>query len=338
MTHPSPEQTLLQMLLGAMVSRALTYAAEVQVADCLKERPQSAAAIAQTLGLHEDATYRMMRALSAVGVFAELPGKEFALTPLSDPLRTDAPHSMQAWVAHLGFEPMYRSFAELDYTMRTGKSAFMKIYGTDIFEWLAAHPREQKTFDRAMSEASKMTAAAIAKAYDFSGIKHLVDVGGGQGRLLAVLLAHNAQLRATLFDRETVVAGAPELLEMSGVKGRVSIESGSFFERVPEGADAYILKAVLHDWDDARAANILENCRRAMSPGGRVLVCDPVLSQRRDAASAKLFDFMILCTAGGRERTTEEFTELFERVGLKLWRVIPTDSMLSIIEARAARD
>src|SRR5262249_35689194 len=152
MTHASPEQALMQMLLGTVVGRALTYAAEVGIADCLKDGPKSAAEIAHQLGLHEDATYRLMRALSAVGVFAEVHQKEFALTPISELLRTDTPRSMQAMAAHLGFEPMYRSFAELDYSMRTGKSAFMKIYGTDIFEWFAAHPREQKVFDRAMTE------------------------------------------------------------------------------------------------------------------------------------------------------------------------------------------
>lgn len=333
---PAPMEALMQLLFSVFTSRAVTFAADAGIADLLRDGPRSAGEIAEQLGYREEPVYRVLRALTVPGVFEEHPERRFALTPISQHLRSDGPGSVQALAAHFGFASFWHALAEIEHTMKTGGPSFEKANGAAVWDYFKQHPRESSVFDRAMTEASSSTAKPVATAYDFSDIRQLVDVGGGRGGLLAAILQQYPDLQGTLYDQEHVVEGAPALLREAGVEDRVTVEGGSFLDRVPEGADAYIMKAIIHDWDDAHSVKILRNCREAMAPDGRILVVNRVVTDQLQSDTAKIADLVMMIIAGGKERTKEEFSELLTAAGLKLVRIVPTDSIVSVIEARAA--
>src|SRR5918998_3585054 len=322
----SPRDTLLRMTNGYQVSQALHVAATLGISDLLDDGPRSADELAEATQTHAPTLYRLLRALASVGVFAEETDGRFGLTPLAEHLRTDVPGSLRAWAMLIGQPSFWASWGHLLHSVRTGEPAFPHLHGTNVWEHRAAHPEEGEIFDAAMTGLSAPVAEAVAQSYDFSNISVLVDVGGGEGGLLATILAANPTLRGVLYDLPHVVAAAGALLERAGVADRCEVVGGSFFETVPEGADAFLLKSIIHDWDDAAAIEILRTCRAPMADTGRLLVVEPVIRPGNEPDPAKFSDLNMLVMLGGRERTADDFEKLYAEAGFRLADVVRTGS------------
>jgi SAM-dependent methyltransferase len=324
----------VHLALSMFVSRSLAVAAELGVADLLKERAMGVQELARLTSSNPDGLYRVLRALSAVGVFEARADQCFANNELSTPLRADVPGSARADVLWFSDISGWTAWGRLDHSVRTGKPAFDEVFGSDFFTWLQRHPASFGVFHQAMTSLSAASGGAVAAAYDFSSVRTLVDVGGGQGTLLSMLIDRFPNIKGVLFDRPEVVQSAGELLMRGGRAAKIEVVAGDFFESVPVGADAYILKHIIHDWDDEHCVRLLSNCRQAMAPGGRLLIVDFVLSDRPESTVTKLMDLeMLVMTPSGRERTEQEFSSLLARAGLQLDRLIPTQSPVSVLEA-----
>lgn len=329
----SDPMTFMNLTAGKWVSQAIAVAAELGIADFLKDRPRTAAEIARMTNASEDGVYRLLRALGSVGLFAETGNRRFRLTPLGRLLRTDSPQALGGYARFVGHESTWRPWGELRHSVRTGAPAFDHVFAMPIFEYFANMPESAAVFDKAMTSISTMESKAVVAAYDFSGINTLVDVAGGHGLMIMTVLKANRKMRGVLFDLPHVTAGATALLESGGVADRCQIVSGDFFASVPEGADAYMMKHIIHDWDDERATQILRSCHRATRPGSKVLIVDAVIPSGNRAHFGKLLDLeMLVLTPRGRERTQAEFRKLLKRSGFRLRRVVSTDTHLSIVE------
>jgi SAM-dependent methyltransferase len=334
---PPPEAQLLQLILGSFVSRALAVAAGLGVADLLKEGPMGLKELAARTDSNSDGLYRVLRALAAVGVFETRGDQCFANNDLSKLLRADVQGSARANALWFGDVSGWAAWGRLDHSVRTGKPAFDEVFGSDCFTWLEGHASSFSVFQEAMTGLSAASGGAVAAAYDFAAVRTLVDVGGGHGMLLSLILDRFPNLKGILFDRPEVVQSAADVLRKGGHAVEIEAIAGDFFEGVPAGADAYIMKHIVHDWDDEHCISLLSNCRRAMAPGGRVLIVDSVLSDRPESTLTKLIDLeMLVMTPGGRERTEQEFSSLLARAGLKFSRLIPTQSPVSVVEAFAS--
>ncbi|CAK6686449.1 methyltransferase [Synechococcus sp. CBW1107] len=323
----------LQLASGNWVTQMIHVAAELELADHLAAaNPEGLTAeeLAAQCGADADALFRLLRGLASLGLFAETEPRCFVLTPLADLLRSDHPASQRQFVRMLGGEH-YDAWADLLHSVRTGESAFRHHYGEPVFPWYGHNPERGAIFDGAMTDFSRVETQGLLAAYDFSAITHLVDVGGGRGQLLQAVLRHHGHLRGTLFDQPSVVEPvvvAPEL------EGRFQVASGDFFHSVPAGADAYLLKHILHDWGDDACLTILGHIRAGLAPGGRVLILEQVIPPGNDPAPAKMLDLnMLVMTEGGRERTPGEYAQLLERAGLRLEAIIATPSPISVVEA-----
>lgn len=332
--------TLRQLCMGLRASQALYVAAKLGIADRLAERPMGSADLAAATSTHAPSMRRLMRALCALGVFAEREPDSFVLTPVGEHLRSGVPASLRALVLFLAGEVRWRCWSDLLGSVRTGEAAAERALGMPIFEYYATHPEESAIHDQALAATSARASVAVLEAYDFSRFRWVVDVGGGTGQLLADLLGAHPTLCGILFDLPHVVANAPAVLSARGVADRCRIEGGSFFDAVPAGGDAYVLKQVIHDWDDPRAAAILATCRKALSPEARLLVLDRVLPERVEQGhpvEALLLDLeMLVMTPGGRERTEGEFRKLLSAAGFEVKRVVTTASPISIVESQPA--
>jgi hypothetical protein len=328
----STRDTLWRMTNGFQVSQAIHVVATLGIADLLKDGPRSADELAEATGTHASALYRILRALASVGVFAEQSDGRFGLTPLAEHLRTDVPGSLRSWAMLIGRPYYFTTWGHLLHSVKTGEPAFPHVYGMPAWEYRASHPEESALFDGAMTGLSLAEAEAVVRSYDFSGIGVLVDVGGGKGALLAAILAANPALSGILFDQPHVVADAKDLLERAGVADRCEVVDGDFFKAVPGGADAYLLKSIIHDWDDASAIEILRRCRAAMADSARLLLVERGIRPANEPDPAKFIDLMILVMLGGRERTAEEYERLYTEAGFKLTNTIHTGSLLDIIE------
>jgi O-methyltransferase domain/Dimerisation domain len=324
-SEPSPRDTLLRMTNAFQVSQAIHVAATLGIADLLEDGPRSADELAGATDTHAPTLYRLLRALASVGVFTEEPEGRFGSTPLAEYLRTDAPDSLRAWAMQIGQQYLWTSWGHLLHGVRTAEPVFPELYGTTAWEYRAAHPEEDAVFNAAMTALSAPVAEAVVRSYDFSGINVLVDVGGGEGGLLAAILVANPTLRGVLFDLPHV-STAGTLIERADVADRCEVVSGSFFEAVPGGADAYLLKSIIHDWDDGAAIEILRSCRAAMAEGGRLLVVEPVISSGNESDPAKFSDLNMLVMLGGRERTANDFAKLYTEAGFRLTDIIRTGS------------
>ncbi len=302
------------------------------IADRLRDGPRSVDELAEATGTHAPTLYRLLRALASVGIFAEDADGRFSMTLPAEYLRTDAPGSLSAWATFIGRPYTWSTWAHLLDSVKTDEPAFPKLHGATSWEYRAARPEEGAIFDAAMTGLSSLAAEAVVQGFDFSQIGVLVDVGGGHGELLAAILKANPTLRGILFDQPHVVAGARALLEQAGVADRCEVVGGSFFEAVPEGADAYLLKSVIHDWDDAAAAEILGKCRAAMPETGRLLLVERLVGPPNEPDPAKFSDLNMLVELGGRERTAEEFEKLYAEAGFELTDVIETGSPYRVIE------
>jgi O-methyltransferase domain/Dimerisation domain len=330
---PPPHVQLIQMATGYWISKILYVAAKLELADRLAESPRSADELAAPTGTHAPSVHRLLRALASLGVFTEREGQRFALTPLGEALRSGAPGSARATILTLAGPTFWRAWDEALYSFETGKTAFEKVFGMPAFDYLARHPDEASLFSETMVGVHGEETPAVAAAYDFSGFRTVVDVGGATGNLLAAILSRHPGPRGVLFDLPHVVRDAPALLQARGVADRVSIEPGSFFETVPKGGDAYILSHVIHDWSEAQCLTILGHVRKAMQPSGRLLIVEMVLPAGDAPHPGKLLDIMMLLGPGGQERTEAEYAELLGKAGFRLTRVVPTASPVGIVEA-----
>ena len=333
-TEPPPAATMIELMMQAHVIQAISVFARLGVADALAAGPRDAEEIAELIGAHGPTLYRLLRPLGDVGVVAELENRRFALTPLGEVLRSDVPGSVRGVATIIGLPYVRYPWTDLYEMVQTGESAFHKIHGTQLFDYLAEHPEDAAVFDAAMTSMSTNEPVGIIKAYDFTRFGTIVDVGGGCGGLLAAILSANPHLQGVLFDLPTVVAGAGEELSRAGVVDRCKVVSGDFFDSVPGGGDAYLLSNVIHDWDDDHAVKILSTCRAAMADTGCVLLAELVLPEGAAPSMAKLMDLLtMVMTAGGRQRTEAEFRTLLGRAGLRLTRIVPSTGRVSLVEA-----
>ncbi|MFO0809531.1 MAG: methyltransferase [Gemmataceae bacterium] len=331
----TPGSHLSQLITGYCPAQAVYVAAKLNLADLLADGPRGVADLAAVTGTHEHSLYRLMRMLAGHGIFAEQADGRFALTPEAEFLRDGVPGSQKAFALMMG-EEHYRAYGELLYSVQTGRTSFEKLFGQPVFEYLAHHPEPAATFDAAMTAIHGRETAVILDALDLSGVGVFADIGGGNGSVLTETLRRHPSLRAILFDLPHVVERARPNLAGAGLLDRCDLVSGDFFASVPAGADAYFLRHIIHDWDDARAAAILRNCRAALKPGGRVLVAESVIPPGNDSFFGKDLDLTMLVLPGGQERTEGEYRALFAAAGLRLSRIVPTASELSVLEAVAA--
>ncbi|MBU6433204.1 MAG: methyltransferase [Nitrospirae bacterium] len=335
-TETSPPAQLVQMTLAHWVSHIVYVAAKLNLADHLAKEPKSADELAGPTGTHAPSLYRLMRTLANLGILTEDVRRCFALTPLGDALKTGAPGSARATILTMASDWMTRGLGQLLYSVQTGQSGFEKSLGMPVFDWLAKHPEEASLFSETMVGIHGAEPPAIATAYDFTGLTTIVDVGGATGHLLTTILGRYPGSRGILYDLPHVVRDAPALIQARGLTNRVTIESGSFFENVPRGGDAYLLSHIIHDWTEDQCLTILGHCRHTMKPGSRLLIIEMVLPSGDTPHPGKMLDMMMLVGPGGQERTEQEYGTLLSKAGLRLARVVPTTTPVSVLEATLA--
>jgi len=312
------------MIIGFQVSQALHVAATLGISDELAAAPRTAADLAAATSTHEPTLARLMRALAGLGVYEQDAEGRFSNTQLGELLRSDVPGSMAGWAAFIGRPPYWQAWSSLLDSVRTGENAFAAVHGTPVWEYRRQRPAEQEAFDRAMTSNSSGVAKAVVEAYDFGRFTTVADVGGGVGALLAAVLRRYPSVRGVLYDQAEVVASAGPLFERAGVGDRCELAAGSFFESVPPGADAYVLKAIIHDWPDAESIAILRRCQEVMHDDAVLLLVEQILGAGADPVITPFSDLNMLVGPGGRERTLDEYRDLLETAGLRLTEVTDT--------------
>lgn len=328
-----PNVAVFEKAQQIWIAKAIGVACDLNLADILKTDRKSIEQIALESNTHAPSLYRLMRALAGEGIFREMPGKIFANTRLSAAL-TGEPGSMKYMIRHQLHHTNWEMLGLLKYSVRTGETAAKKVLGTDIFEYLSQHPEKNELYNKAMTNTSDLSGAAILSAYSFRNQKKIVDIGGGEGHLLAKILQRYQQSEGILFDFEHVVATAYETFERTGTASRVQITGGNFFESIPAGGDVYMMKNILHAFDDQTCVGLLKNIGGNMAPGARLLIIETVIGENNKPEFGKLFDLqMLLGTDGGKERTRREFEAILSGAGFKLAKVVPTVSPFSIVEA-----
>ena len=333
--QPSPSDQLFQLCLGFIPAICLNVVARLSIAEQLAQGPRHVNEIAAASQANADALYRVMRAVVTVGIFTEVENRKFAQTPMSDLLRGDHSRSLRPFVLFFPDPLHFRTYANLMHSVKTGETAAKAAFGMELFEFLKDHPEESAIFNAAMVNLTLAFIPAVLEAYDFGDTKTLVDVGGGHGSVVAAILQKYPNMKGILFDLDHVVQGANAHLTAMGVSNRCAIEAGNFFEAVPAGGDTYIMKNIIHDWDDERSIVILKNiaARLKGNPRGKVVLLEFALNPGNEPHLGKWADVEMLALPGGRERTGDEYRELFARAGLKMTRVVPTKSPQSVIEA-----
>lgn len=328
-----PQATVLNLLTGKWISQAVYAAAALGVPDALREGALSIDELAPRVNADPNALGRLLRVLVSVGVLAETQSG-FALTPVGECLRTDVPGSVRAIALTFGHRATWLPWGELLHSVRTGKPAFDQVHGGNLFEVASRDADMANLLNSAMAATSTSEGQAIATSYDFSKLPLVVDVGGGVGALLAAILERNPSTQGVLFEVPQVADIARQHLQRADLSPRCKVQSGSFFEAVPEGADGYVLKNVLHDWDDERARLILTNCRKAAGAHpSKLLIVEAVIPDDNGPSFAKLYDLEMLVITGGRERTRAEYSALLSASGWKLTGVFPTPAPLAVLEA-----
>lgn len=328
---PPAHVVMMQLLSGPHIAGAVSCLAQMGIPDVVEAGPKSAEELANQIGANPEALYRLMRATASVGVLSEGPDGKFSETPMSAVLRSNGKPSLRAFAIMGGREWHGRGWSKLEYCVRTGKQAPEQIYGTPTFKFFEQNPEEGHIFNDAMTGLSMIDGPAVAAAYSFDGIHSIVDVGGGHGFLLATILERNPQMKGTLYDEPHVVEGARNG-PLKPVMERCTLASGDMFSSVPAGAEAYIMKHIIHDWPDPLCIKILKACRRGANPGGKLLVVDDVIRPGNDFYPGKFLDLQMLIFPGGKERTEKQFRELFAAGGWKLSRVVPTANPICIVE------
>jgi ubiquinone/menaquinone biosynthesis C-methylase UbiE len=331
-TDIPPSVAMLQMISGFWISRAIYIAAKLGIADHLRNGYKTADELAAATGTHAPSLYRVLRALASVGVFGEDARMGFTLTPLAETLRTDAPGSLRAFATVELGEEHYPAWGELLHSVKTGEIAFDRAFGMPVWKFFEQNPQNAKTFNDAMTGMTLAVNDAVLSNYDFRSITKIVDVGGGHGSLIASILKANPQMKGVLFDAPSVAEGAQTRIEAEGIADRCEVVSGDFFQSVPAGGDAYILKWIIHDWNDERSITILRNCYRAMTENGKLLLVEAVVPRGSEPHFSKFIDLNMLVMTGGRERTEDEYRILLEASGFKLTSTIQTESPMSVLE------
>jgi hypothetical protein len=330
----TPGDQLNCLISGSWITQAIRVAAELGIADIIANGQTSSDVLAEATGSHPRALYRVLRALASVGIFSEHEPGQFALTPMAELLRSDAPTSLRGRARYAGNPEQWRAWGEFGYSVRTAKTAFEHVHGMDVWEYRAKNPTVGAAFNAAMTSMSLQVAHAVADAYDFSVIDTVVDVAGGHGALLMTILRAHSGLRGILTDLPHVADGAEHAVTEAGLSDRCTVVAGDMFAGVPAGGDLYLLSHIIHDWDDERSIAILERCRQALKPGGKVLLIEEVIKVGDQPSFGKLGDLQMLVAAGGQERTEEEYRALAEAAGLALERVIPTQASRGIVELK----
>jgi len=334
-----PALTMIRLMTGFWISRAIYVAAKLGISDLLDE-PKGIDELAKATGSHGPSLYRTLRALASIGIFAEDEQGRFTLTPLGATLRSDVPGSLRAWINMQSCEEHYRAWGDILHSVQSGESAFDHIFGMGPWQYRAQNPQSAKVFDEAMTSLTGVFNAAVLSSYSFSRFNMIVDVGGGNGSLLSAVLEANPGVRGVLFDLPRVIEKAAQRIATSGLRDRCQAISGDAFASVPAGGDAYILSRVIHDWDDERAIAILRNCRRAMVEDGKLLLIEGIVEARNRPDISKFVDRTMLVLSGGRERTAAEYESLLGAAGFNLTQIVPISSVmgLSIIESTPARN
>jgi hypothetical protein len=328
-----PEIKIKQMALGYWLSQCLYVAAKLGIADLLTDSPKHCNELAAATNANSDSLYRILRALASVGVFAETESRCFQLTPMAECLRGDVPNSVKDMTLMLVDEVHYDTWGSLLHSVQTGESSFEHLHGMSFFEYIQENPATGEVFDRAMTENSRKNAKAITGSYSFAEVKTVVDIGGDAGILISDILRSNPHLKGVLLELPQIIKKAPPVLKNAGANDRCQLIEGDFFTTIPTGGDLYLLKHVLHNWDDEKAIAILRNCRRAMEQKGKLLVIERIILPGNEPAFDKLLDLeMLVMTSGGRERTEVEFRELFKTAGFQLTKITPTPEDISILE------
>jgi SAM-dependent methyltransferase len=331
-TNASPSTQLMRLLWpGGVAVQAIHVAAKLGLADLLAAGPKSVLDLSDATRMNGTSLARFLRALTSLGIFAEDTSGRYCQTPLGEALRADHPESIRPLAMMLGARFIWEPVGWLDESIRTGQAAFERVHSAPFFRHLAENPEDAAVFNAAMSSMPSYI-AGIVEAYDFSKFRRIVDVGGGHGALLAAILEANPQTRGVLQDLPPVVAGA-SALRRDGIADRCELVAGDFFEGIPDGGDAYLLKGIIHDWNDEAAVEILRNCRRAIRPDGTLILVDTVLTGSDDPERA-LMDLLMMVVTGGRERTALEFRWLLQEAGFSLTRVITSTRGHSILESR----
>ena len=331
---PSLPLALLRMTDGLVVHQALCAAATLGIADLVSDCERSAAEIASTLRVNEDALYRMLRFLSGQGVFRETGARTFVNSPLSEFMRSDVPNSVRAVLIFRGGRYYFSPFTEFLYSLETGVPARDKVFGKGAFEYLRANPDEEHVFDEAMTAISALWGPAIAAAYDFGQWGTVTDVGGGNGVLLAAILRAHPAVHGVLADAPSVIDRAQRRGFLSKeVADRARFEPCDFFQAVPTGSRAYVLKNIIHDWNDEQAGKLLRNCRRAVPDDGVLVLIEYCLGDDNAPSLGKTIDLVMMTITGGKERTVEEHRALLATAGFQLNRAIPVLPDITIIEA-----
>jgi hypothetical protein len=322
---------LLELAEGYRITQLLAIAARLEIAERLADGPRDSAELAAAAGVHELSLFRLLRALACLGLVSRIDNRRFALTPLGACLAAGHETSARARVL-LHADLLYDRWPDLLGTVRTGENVFQRRHGTDAWTFRAGGGNDGSTFDDAMQEGSSQRARAVVAAYDFTAFSTVVDVGGGRGSLLARILASCPRVRGVLFDQPHVVAGAPPILAAAGVADRCRVVAGSFFDGVPDGGNAYVMSMIIHDWDDDPAVRILDRCRHAMAPSGRLLLIERVFDlDAAHALTTALWDLQMMHGLSGRERSEDEFRALFARAGFRLTRVVPAGE-IAVVE------
>lgn len=328
-----PPVAMMGLITGYWVSQAVGVVALLGVADQLGEGPRGSDELARAVGADPQALYRVLRLLASLGVFAEVAPDSFALTPLGETLRSDAPGSVRNFAITETAPGHWLPWGRLHESVRSGRPMAREALGMELFDWYAQNPEEAGFFNAAMGNLSALAASELVRVYDFSAVRTVADVGGAHGVLLTAVLRANPAARGILFDLPHVIATAGDAVAAEGLSQRCELVSGDFFEAVPEGADLHLLKQIVHDWDDERATRLLQNCHRALSPAGKLLLVEMVIPPKNQPSPAQAMDLNMMVLLGGRERTEEDYQRLFQAAGFRLERVIPTHSPFSVIEA-----
>jgi DNA-binding transcriptional ArsR family regulator len=332
---PAPA-VMIELMMTAWMSQAIAVAAELGIADALANGPLSIDELACRVDADPDALRRLLRALISRGIFRQRRDGRYELNPLADTLRSDAPISVAGAARFIGSRQAREHWSHLVESVKTGKAIVPVLRGKGGFDYLAEEPELAEIFNQAMTSFSELVVAPVVAGYDFSAYHTIVDVGGGHGRLLAAILAATPAAQGVLYDLPQVAAGAPTLLGEHNVADRVRIAEGSFFDSVPSGGDAYVLKNIIHDWPDEQAVQILRNVRAAAGAGAAVLLIETVIPQHNREFIGKWLDLEMLVDAAARERTATEYRDLLGQAGLRMTRVVQTASPFSVVEARPA--
>jgi hypothetical protein len=322
-----------ELITSNWTTQAVYVAAKLGISDLIHQRgPLTAAELAEATGVLAEPLFRVLRALASLTVYREREDGRFELTPLADQMRKDVPGSQHAIAIMMG-EEHYQAWGELLYSVKTGKTAFDKIYGKPIFEWLGEHPEQAATFDAAMVSIHGRETDAMIDSYDFSQFAIVADVGGGNGSVLRAILKRVPGVRAMLCDLPGVIERAKPLIAAEGLADRLELKPTNFFEAVPAGADAYLMRHIIHDWTDEQSLVILKNIRKVIGSGGKLLVIEGVVPIGNEPSFSKLLDLNMMVMPGGKERTEAEYRELFAAGGFRLQRIVPTESDIQVLES-----